>query len=139
MLLAVGIKATAFTPSNSKMQTDLFAQVNGVAPAHAIPAVTRKTVAGNLEGKQLLSLKLEPSKENTMAEMGGKHLSHTPFIHGKKHVCANNYRLRVPPASGQKKVSAFKEAASFLSPSQATFCVEGNNPDAEHCHGKDCI
>lgn len=64
MLLAVGIKAAVFTPSNSKMQTDLFAQVDGVAPAHAIPAVTRKTVAGNLEGKQMLSLKLEPSKES---------------------------------------------------------------------------
>lgn len=69
MLLTVGrkerFKAVAFTSANSKMQTYLFTQVDGVALAHTIPTVTRKTVAGNLEGEQMLSLKLGPNKENT--------------------------------------------------------------------------
>lgn len=54
------------------MQTYLFTQVDGVALAHAIPSVTRKTVAGNLEGEQMLSLKLGPNKE--MSELDGKHV-----------------------------------------------------------------
>ncbi|KAK4814940.1 hypothetical protein QYF61_006884 [Mycteria americana] len=59
------------------MQTYLFTQVDGVALAHAIPTVTRETVAGNLEGEQMLSLKLGPNKENTMAELDGKHVDKT--------------------------------------------------------------
>lgn len=55
----------AFTSANSKTQAYLLTQVDGVALAHAIPTVTRKTVAGNLEGEQILSLKLGPNKENT--------------------------------------------------------------------------
>lgn len=62
----------AFTSGNSEMQTYLFTQVDGVALAHAIPSVTRKTVAGNLEGEQMLSLKLGPNKE--MSELDGKHV-----------------------------------------------------------------
>lgn len=69
MLLTVGrkecCKAVAFTFGNSKTQTYLLTQVDGVALAHAIPTVTWKTVAGNLEGEQMLSLKLGPNKENT--------------------------------------------------------------------------
>lgn len=59
------LKAVAFTSANSKMQAYLFTQVDGVALAHTIPTVTRKTVAGNLEGEQILNLKLGPNKENT--------------------------------------------------------------------------
>lgn len=69
MLLTVGrkerFKAVAFTSSNSKMQTYLFTQVDGVALAHTIPTVTGETVAGNLEGEQMLCLKPGPNKENT--------------------------------------------------------------------------
>lgn len=72
----------AFTPGNSKMQTYLFTQVDGVALAHSIPTVTRKTVAGNLEGEQRLGLKLELNKgKHAMAEPDGKHVVHHPSLH----------------------------------------------------------
>lgn len=83
LLLTVGreerSKAVAFTSGNSRTQTYLLAQVDGVALAHAIPAVTRKTVAGNLEGEEMLTWELGPP--HTTAELDGKHVVWHPLLH----------------------------------------------------------
>lgn len=65
LLLTLGRREhfQALTSGSSQMQTYLLTEVDGVAPAHPIPTVTRQAVAGDLEGEQ--RVKLGPSRGNT--------------------------------------------------------------------------
>jgi len=119
-------------PGNRKMQTNLFTQVDGVAPSHTIPTVTRKTVTGNLEGKHVLRLKLGPSKENTqwLNWMENICCNICPTLHSfmKKVVFVSTTVTSdyLQPLVNRKHLLSRKQQAFHVLPRQLFF-VEGNN------------